>query len=70
MIRVRHNRREIKETVLFRDLMAIKSKIPYPTYRTIIGQIKAGDIEGAAVGVYRLKKRIARMEAQNENSYC
>ena len=53
---------------IFRELTVIKPKIPHQTYKTIIGQIKAGDIGGATVGVERLKRRIAREEAAHENS--
>jgi hypothetical protein len=50
---------------IFRELTVIKPKIPHQTYKTIIGQIRAGDIGGATVGVERLKRRIAREEAKD-----
>jgi len=53
--------------VIMQDLIDIKYKIPKQTYLTIVGQMRAGDFEGAAKGVARLKKRIARREAANEN---
>lgn len=56
------------EHEIFRELTVIKPKIPQQTYKTIIGQIRAGDIGGATVGVERLKRRIAREEAAHENS--
>ena len=51
------------EREVIRELNTIKWKIPRQTYKTIIGQIKAGDIGGATVGIERLKRRIAREEA-------
>lgn len=50
---------------IYAELKSIKPKIPRKTYRTIAGQIKAGDREGAAAGIGRLKERIAK-EAANE----
>lgn len=54
----------MKSLPVYRDLETLKWKIPHQTYRTIIGQIKAGDVGGATVGVERLKRRIAREEAR------
>ncbi len=51
---------------MMRELNTIKHKIPWQTYRTIIGQMRAGDLGGATVGIERLKRRIAR-EAAYEN---
>lgn len=45
---------------IYAELKSIKPKIPRQTYRTI-----AGDREGAAAGIDRLKERIAK-EAANE----
>lgn len=50
---------------IYAELNSIKLKIPRQTYRTIAGQIKAGDREGAAAGISRLKERIAK-EAASE----
>ena len=37
------------------EVMRLKDKIPYPTYKTLLGQIEAGDLHGAYVGIRRLK---------------
>lgn len=52
---------------VIRELNTIKSRIPQQTYRTIIGQLRAGDLGGATVGVARLKKRLAKEDTANEN---
>lgn len=51
------------EEKLIKEVKIIKHKIPWQTYKTLIGQIKAGDLNGAEVGIGRLKRRIARKEA-------
>ena len=51
-----------------KELNAIKARIPQQTYKTIIGQMRAGDLGGATVGINRLKKKLAREEAVHENS--
>lgn len=51
-----------------RELNIIKPRIPQQTYRTIRGQIQAGDVGGATVGIKRLKKKIEKEDALNENS--
>lgn len=56
------------EEKLMKDLEAIKHKIPWQTYKTIIGQMRAGDVKGAAIGIDRLKMRIAREEGRH--AYC
>lgn len=56
------------EEKLIRELQMIKQKIPWQTYKTIIGQIKAGDLGGAEVGIGRLKKKIAREECRYAHS--
>ena len=48
------------EERLFQELRRIEHRIPQQTYKTIIGQIKAGDVAGAEVGIYRLKRRLLR----------
>lgn len=48
------------EKRLYKELKRIKRQIPWKTYRTIIGQIKAGDLSGAQVGIERLKRRIEK----------
>lgn len=50
-----------------RELNAMKARIPQQTYRTIIGQMRAGDLCGATVGINRLKKKLAKEDAANEN---
>lgn len=50
------------ETVI-RELKRMKKRIPRQTYRTIIGQIRSGDMEGAATGVERIKNRLKREDA-------
>ena len=57
----------MKEQYLYGELKYLKRKIPIQTYRTIIGQIRAGDVNGAAVGINRLKVKIAREEAAYAN---
>lgn len=44
---------------VIKELNMIKRKIPQNTYRTIMGQIKVEDVNGARVGVERIKKRLA-----------
>lgn len=56
------------EHELIKELNQIRARIPKQTYRTIIGQMRAGDLGGATVGVERLKRKIAREDCQNENS--
>lgn len=43
-----------------RELEGIRKEIPYNTYKTILGQMKAGQIEAARVGIERLKKKLNR----------
>jgi len=43
---------------LKKELESIKNYIPINTYRTILGQMKAGQIEAARVGIERIKKRM------------
>ena len=47
---------------LIKDLNTIKPYISQNTYRTVQGQIKAGDVNGASVGVERMKKKISAKE--------
>ena len=51
------------EERLIKEVKMIKHKIPWQTYKTLIGQIRAGDLNGAEVGIGRLKRKIARKEA-------
>lgn len=48
---------------VIRELKRMKKRIPRQTYRTIIGQIRSGDMEGAATGVERIKNRLKREDA-------
>ncbi|MDD3238532.1 MAG: hypothetical protein PHW47_00290 [Lachnospira sp.] len=48
---------------VIKELNTIKGRIPQQTYKTIIGQVRAGDIGGATVGINRLKHKLAREEA-------
>ena len=50
-----------------REVMKLKDRIPYPTYKTLLGQIEAGDLHGAYVGISRIKGRLARKEAAYAN---
>ncbi len=52
---------------VLRELNTIKTRIPVQTYRTIVGQIRAGDMGGATVGINRLKARLRREDEQYEN---
>ena len=45
---------------LKRELDGIRKHIPYNTYKTILGQMKAGQVEAAKVGIERLKKKLNR----------
>ena len=56
-----------REKYWIKELNTIKARIPQQTYRTIIGQMRAGDLGGATVGIERLKKKLAKEDAANEN---
>lgn len=43
---------------LKKELDGIRKHIPYNTYKTILGQMKAGQMEAARVGIERIKKRL------------
>ena len=65
--------RKIKEGImgdLTMELKKIKPHIPEQTYRTIVGQIRSGDMGGATVGIYRIKKRIEKEAMKYENCRC
>ncbi|MBR5943550.1 MAG: hypothetical protein IKZ94_01215 [Lachnospiraceae bacterium] len=51
-----------------KELNMIKARIPKQTYLTIIGQMRAGDLGGATVGIERLKRKLAKEDAANANS--
>lgn len=46
-------------TEIRKELETIKKDIPANTYRTIIGQIKAGNEDAARVGIERIKRRVS-----------
>ena len=43
-----------------RELEGIRKGISYNTYKTILGQMKAGQVEAARVGIERIKKKVNR----------
>jgi hypothetical protein len=45
---------------LKKELDGIRKHIPYNTYKTILGQMKTGQVEAAKVGIERLKKKLNR----------
>lgn len=45
-------------TELKEELDGIKKHIPWNTYKTILGQMKAGQVDAARVGIDRIKKRL------------
>ena len=42
---------------IYYKLRLLKDKIPKTTYKTILGQIKSGDINGAAKGIDKLRRK-------------
>lgn len=50
---------------IYKELKTLKGQIPWMTYRTIVGQIKAGDTAGASVGIERLKRKLAKEAARH-----
>lgn len=48
-----------KDKVLH-DLQGIRRKITPQAYRTIQGQIRAGDLNGASVGIERIKRKMLK----------
>ena len=47
---------------IYQELQKIRDRIPRNTYKTILGQLRAGDMIGAAMGVKRLQRQLARAE--------
>lgn len=43
---------------LKKELDGIKKHIPYNTYKTILGQMKSGEVEAARVGIARIKNKL------------
>lgn len=52
---------------LVREVEALKDKIHIQTYRSLLGQIRVGDLDGAKTGLTRLKWKLRRREAENAN---
>lgn len=52
----------------FTELRSLKGKIPKRTYQSIKGQILSGNIEGANIGIYRIKRELEKEAAGYENS--
>lgn len=48
------------ETTAMERLNKIKGKIKWNTYRTIVGQIRSGNVEGAMVGIERLENKLSQ----------
>ena len=48
------------EEYVFGELSKLKRKIPRNTYKTIVGQIKAKDYEGAITGIARIKAKMRK----------
>lgn len=43
---------------IYFELNSLKGKIPRNTYKTILGQLNAGDVKGAATGIKRIKEKL------------
>lgn len=43
---------------LYYEILSLKGNISGNTYKTILGQIKAGDVKGAETGIKRIKKKL------------
>ena len=50
----------MSENQIIMELVKLKKEIPRQTYRTIMGQLKAGDVNGAKVGIERLKRKLSK----------
>lgn len=50
------------------ELRSLRGKIPKNTYLSIKGQIMSGNVEGANIGIYRIKKKLTKEAAGYENS--
>ncbi len=51
---------------LYYELVTIKNQIPVNTYRTILGQIRSGDVKGAQTGIRRMKEKLGRKAYDNK----
>ncbi len=52
---------------VLQEIEGLKPNIPWQTYNTLKGQVRAGDISGAALGVERLKRKLKREEEAHAN---
>ena len=43
---------------IYLELNSLKGKIPRNTYKTIPGQLNAGDVKGASTGIKRIKESL------------
>lgn len=57
--------KETAMTDIRTELETIKKHIPENTYKTIKGQIKAGQEEAARVGIMRIKRRVENAHTCN-----
>lgn len=48
------------EKEILQELNNIKIRLPINTYKTMLGQIRAGDLSGVSIGIERLKRKIAK----------
>lgn len=48
------------EVTAMERLERIKGKIKWNTYKTIVGQIRSGNVEGAMVGIERLENKLRK----------
>ena len=53
---------------IYQELQRIRDRIPRNTYKTILGQLRAGDMIGAAMGVKRLQRQIAKADKEGGES--
>ena len=57
------------EAYVFTELAKLKRKIPRNTYRTIIGQIKAKDYDGALSGIARIRQKMRKEKTNGSAHY-
>lgn len=43
---------------IYFELHSLKRKIPRNAYKTILGQLNAGDVKGAETGIKRIKEKL------------
>ena len=56
------------DPTIYKELQKIRDRIPRNTYKTILGQLRAGDMIGAAMGVKRLQRQLARADKEGGES--